>query len=101
MLQQSQPDDYVIATGETHSVRELLTVAFATVGINDWKRYIEIDPRLVRPNEVDLLLGDPRKAEQKLSWQAKTKFADLVRLMVTADLEQLKKNSLYEAVTNE
>ena len=101
MLQQSQPDDYVIATGETHSVRELLTVAFATVGINDWKRYIEIDPRLVRPNEVDLLLGDPRKAEQKLSWQAKTRFADLVRLMVTADLEQLKKNSLYEAVTNE
>jgi GDPmannose 4,6-dehydratase len=89
MLQQNQPDDYVIATGETHSVREFLQVAFAHVGL-DWKKYVEIDPRYHRPAEVDLLLGDYSKAKKKLGWEPKTRFEQLARLMVDADIQLLK-----------
>jgi GDPmannose 4,6-dehydratase len=92
MLQQEEPDDYVIATGETHSVRELLEEAFSCVGL-DWHKHVEIDPRYYRPAEVDLLIGDPTKARRQLGWEAKTKFKDLVRLMVDADMETAKKEA--------
>lgn len=90
MLQQDEADDFVIATGETHSVRELVTEAFMHVGL-DWQQYLEVDPRYFRPAEVDLLIGDPSKAKKKLGWEPKTTFRDLVRLMVDADLAELKK----------
>jgi GDPmannose 4,6-dehydratase len=86
MLQQEQPDDYVVATGETHSVREFLEEAFSLVNL-DWEKYVEIDPRYFRPAEVDLLLGDATKAKQKLGWTPKTSFKELVRIMVEADLK--------------
>ena len=89
MLQQDQPDDYVIATNESHSVREFLDLAFSHVGL-EWKQHVEIDPRNYRPADVDLLIGDPRKAKKKLGWEPKTKFADLVKLMVEADTKLLK-----------
>lgn len=89
MLQQDQPDDYVIATNETHTIREFLDLAFGHVGI-DWKKHVEIDPRYYRPAEVDLLIGDYSKAKQKLGWEPKTRFADLVKLMVEADIKLLK-----------
>jgi GDPmannose 4,6-dehydratase len=85
MMQQDQPDDYVIATGETYTVRDFLDEAFKHLGI-DWKKYVEIDPRYYRPTEVDVLMGDSSKARKKLNWQPKMKFADLVRIMVDADL---------------
>jgi GDPmannose 4,6-dehydratase len=85
MLQQDEPDDYVIATGESHSVGELLDEAFSYAGLN-WKDYLDVDPRYYRPAEVDLLLGDASKAERKLRWQAKTKFKELIRLMMDADM---------------
>jgi GDPmannose 4,6-dehydratase len=90
MLQQDEPDDYVVATGETHSVRELLEEAFSYVGL-DWHKHVEIDARYYRPAEVDLLIGDPTKAKRKLGWEAKIKFKDLVRLMVDADIETANK----------
>ncbi|MBI5774550.1 MAG: GDP-mannose 4,6-dehydratase [Verrucomicrobia bacterium] len=89
MLQQEQPDDYVIATNEAHSVREFLEVAFGHVGL-DWRKYVEIDPRYYRPAEVELLIGDYSKAKKKLGWEPKTKFADLTKLMVDADVQLLK-----------
>ena len=89
MLQQDQPDDYVIATNETHSVKEFLEVAFTHVGL-DWKKYVEIDAKYFRPAEVDLLLGDYSKAKRKLGWEPKTKFADLTKLMVDEDVRRLK-----------
>src|SRR5438270_11174213 len=85
MLQQDTPDDFVIATGETHSVRERLDEAFGLVGL-DWKKHVEIDPRYFRPAEVDLLLGDARKAREKLGWTPKVGFKPLVKMMVEADL---------------
>ena len=88
MLQQDQPDDYVIATGQTQSVREFLEVAFAYVGLN-WQDYVEIDPRYFRPAEVELLLGDATKAKEKLGWTPKVDFRQLVKIMVDADLEAL------------
>lgn len=88
MLQQDQPDDYVIATGETHSVREFLEHAFGHVGLN-YQDYVEIDPRYYRPAEVDYLVGDFAKARSVLGWQPKTGFADLVRLMVDSDIALL------------
>jgi GDPmannose 4,6-dehydratase len=88
MLQQEKPDDYVISTGETHSVREFLEEAFAYVNLK-WDDYVEIDPRYFRPAEVDLLLGDSTKAKQKLGWEPKVTFKTLVELMVDADLEAL------------
>ncbi len=87
MLQQEEPDDYVVATGETHSVREFLEEAFKLVNL-DWEKHVEIDPRYFRPAEVDILLGDPAKAKQKLNWQPKTSFKELVKIMVEADLKE-------------
>jgi GDPmannose 4,6-dehydratase len=89
MLQQDQPDDYVIATNETHSVREFMEVAFAHVGL-DWRKYVEIDPNYFRPAEVDLLIGDYSKAKRKFGWEPKTKFKELAGLMVDADVLLVK-----------
>jgi GDPmannose 4,6-dehydratase len=86
MLQQDQPDDYVIATNETHSVREFLEVAFAHAGL-DWRKYVEMDPNYLRPSEVDLLIGDYSKARTKLGWSPKTTFNALAKLMVDADIK--------------
>ena len=93
MLQQAEPDDYVLATGETHSIRELLDVAFELAGL-DWKKYVKIDPRYFRPAEVDLLLGDATKAKTKLGWEPKVTFVELVKMMVDADLE-LVRSKIY------
>lgn len=86
MLQTAEPDDFVIATGETHSVREFLDLAFGAVGL-DWAQYVKIDPRYYRPTEVDLLIGDASKAARLLEWRPTVSFPDLVRMMVKADLE--------------
>jgi GDPmannose 4,6-dehydratase len=86
MLQQEKPDDYVIATGETHSVKDFLQLAFDYVGLN-WQNYVEIDPKYFRPAEVDLLIGDSSKAKQKLGWEPKVKFDSLVKMMVDADIK--------------
>ncbi len=87
MMQQPEPDDYVIATGKTYSVREFLEEAFALVNL-DWNKYVEIDQRYMRPAEVDLLLGDASKAKEKFGWEAKTSFKELVKIMVEADLKE-------------
>src|SRR5207237_5019308 len=87
MLQQDTPDDYVIATGETHSVRELIETAFDCAGL-DWKKHVVQDPALIRPAEVDLLIGDATKARERLGWRPRVGFRDLVRRMVEADLER-------------
>jgi GDPmannose 4,6-dehydratase len=92
MLQQQTPDDYVIATGETHSVKEFVQEAFDLLGL-DWQRYVEIDARYVRPTEVDTLLGDFSKAKAVLGWKPKVTFKDLVRIMVESDLELAKKEA--------
>ncbi|MCK9861969.1 GDP-mannose 4,6-dehydratase [Paenibacillus sp. ATY16] len=89
MLQQDEADDYVISTGETHSVEELLEVAFSYVGLK-WKDYVVIDPEFVRPAEVDLLLGDCSKAKEKLGWNQEVGFIELVQMMVDADLKKMK-----------
>jgi len=86
MLQQEIPDDYVIATGETHSVRDLLDLAFGRLDL-DWQQYVKIDPRYYRPTEVDLLVGDPEKAKKKLGWEPKVSFKELIAMMADADLE--------------
>jgi len=91
MLQQNEPNDYVIATGETHSIREFLEEAFGYVNL-DWRDYIDIDPRFYRPAEVELLVGDASKARDELGWEAKTRFRSLVRLMVDADLAELQEH---------
>jgi len=88
MLQQSEPDDYVLATGKTHSVRELLEVAFCSVGLH-WEDRVEIDPKLIRPAEVDVLCGDATKARQKLGWTPHVTFEELIKMMVDADLQAL------------
>jgi GDPmannose 4,6-dehydratase len=90
MLQQKNPDDYVIATGQTHSVKEFLEAAFDYAGLN-WEKYVEVDKRFLRPTEVDLLLGDPSKAKKKLGWEAKISFKELVKLMVDADMALVEK----------
>ena len=89
MLQLDEPDDYVIATGESHTVGEFVELAFAHAGL-DWKRHVEIDPRYFRPAEVDSLCGDPSKAREQLGWKARTSFEDLVTLMVDGDLGLLQ-----------
>ena len=89
MLQQSKPDDFVIATGLTHSVRKLVELAFGTVGL-DWQKYTKIDSALVRPAEVDLLIGDPAKAKKDLGWTPEVSFEQLVEMMVKSDLEKLR-----------
>ncbi len=89
MLQQDKPDDYVVATGKTFSVREMCETAFSYVGLN-YKDYVEIDSKLYRPAEVERLLGNPKKAKEKLGWEAKTSMKELIELMVEADLERVK-----------
>src|SRR5690606_32559828 len=86
MLQQDQPDDYVIASGETHSVREFLDLAFAAVDL-DWQDYVVIDERFLRPSEVEVLQGDASKARRVLGWEPKTSFEELVQLMIEHDWE--------------
>jgi GDPmannose 4,6-dehydratase len=93
MLQQDRPDDYVVATGETHTVREFLEESFAYLGL-DYRDHLEIDPRYFRPSEVDLLVGDAAKARTVLGWRARVTFRELVQLMVDADLKQAE----YERV---
>jgi GDPmannose 4,6-dehydratase len=89
MLQQDNPDDYVIATGESHSIRELLDVAFGALGLN-WHEYVEIDPRYLRPTEVDHLEGNPAKARRVLGWEPKVRFKQLIEMMVRADEEDVR-----------
>jgi len=89
MMQLEQPDDFVVATGETHTVREFVENAFSHAGL-DWQKWVEIDPRYFRPTEVDILLGDSSKARRVLSWEPKVKFEQLVRLMVDADVQLLQ-----------
>ena len=93
MLQQDQPDDYVVATGEAHSVQDLVELAFAHAGL-DWQKYVGVDPRYLRPAEVDHLIGDPSKARTKLGWQPSVDFKGLVAMMVDADLARLKSGQL-------
>jgi len=92
MLQEDAPDDYVVATGETHSVQEFCQAAFGFVDL-DWREYVVQDPRFMRPAEVDILVGDASKAGEKLAWEPTVTFNELVQIMVEADLEALKKNS--------
>ena len=90
MLQQDEPDDYVIATGKTHSVREFVELAFSEVGLN-WEKHVVVDPKFVRPAEVELLIGDSSKAKRVLGWKPKVNFEELVKMMVLADVEKLSR----------
>jgi GDPmannose 4,6-dehydratase len=99
MLQQDQPDDYVVATGETHSVREFVEEAFSYVDL-DWQEYVVQDPKFYRPAEVDLLVGDPSKAGEKLGWEPSVSFKELVRIMVEADLKDWERRLKQNAVLN-
>jgi len=89
MLQQAEPDDYVLATGKVYSIRELLDAAFGAVGL-DWEEYVEIDPKFLRPAEVDCLCGDATKAREKLGWEPEVRFEELIKMMVEADLEVVR-----------
>jgi GDPmannose 4,6-dehydratase len=88
MLQEDEPDDYVIATGERHTVREFLDLAFAQIGVDDWTPHVQEDRRFIRPAEVDLLVGDASRARERLGWKPRVGFVELVKMMVTADLEE-------------
>jgi GDPmannose 4,6-dehydratase len=90
MLQQDNPEDYVVGSGTTHSVRELCDVAFGRLGL-DWEKYVIIDPKFYRPAEVDLLVSDPSKARRVLGWEPSVSFEELVGMMVDADLEALQR----------
>ncbi|MBU4141831.1 GDP-mannose 4,6-dehydratase, partial [Patescibacteria group bacterium] len=90
MLQKDAPDDYVVATGETHSIKEFVKLAFEIVDL-DWKKYVKTDPKFFRPAEVDYLIGDYSKAKKTLGWKPKVRFKELVEMMVKADIEKLKK----------
>ncbi len=90
MLQQAEPEDYVLATGKTHSIRELLELAFGTVGL-DWQKHVEVDPKFLRPAEVDCLCGDATKAREKLGWKPEVSFEELIKMMVEADLEAVQR----------
>lgn len=92
MLQQDEPGDYVLATGETHSVEDFLEAAFKEIGIEDWKPYVKQNPKFMRPAEVDLLLGDPAKAAKELGWKPDVSFEELVKMMVRSDLEKNSQN---------
>lgn len=97
MLQQDKPDDFVLATGVAHSIQDLIELAFNEIGITDWKKYIEQDPRFMRPAEVDLLIGDPSKAKKVLGWEPEVSFEKLIKMMVAEDLRLEKakiKNSI-------
>jgi len=89
MLQANQADDYVIATGRTHGVREFVRIAFEAAGLGSYEPYVVVDPRFVRPAEVDLLIGDPSKAKRELGWEPKVSFEELVEMMVKADIDRL------------
>ena len=93
MLQQDEPDDFVVATGETHAVSEFVELAFSAAEIDDWESYVRIDQRFFRPAEVDLLVGDATKAKAKLGWEPKVSFNDLVAMMVEHDI-QLEQSKL-------
>ncbi len=93
MLQQGRAEDYVIATGETHSVRECCEIAFDEAGLGSYEQYVEIDPEFLRPAEVDHLIGDASKAERDLGWKPKTSFEELIRLMTRSDVDLLSKGS--------
>ncbi len=93
MLQQDEPDDYVVATGEAHSVKSLVEIAFAHAGL-DWQKHVVTDPRFLRPAEVDHLIGNPAKAKAKLGWTPEVTFPQLVQMMVDADLARLKAGHL-------
>jgi GDPmannose 4,6-dehydratase len=95
MLQQDEPDDYVIATGETHSIRELLEVAFRLAGYDDWERFVQQDQRFFRPSEVNLLIGDASKANEKLGWRPRVTFEELVQMMYENDLKQESERAQY------
>jgi len=92
MLQQDSPDDYVIATGRTHTVRDFVRIAFEAAGLGSFEPYVKIDPAFVRPAEVDLLIGDPAKARRVLGWEPEVSFEELVEMMVRADLDYLGKH---------
>jgi GDPmannose 4,6-dehydratase len=98
MLQQDAPRDYVVATGRTHSVRELVEAAFGAVDL-EWEDRVKIDPRFMRPAEVDLLVGDPTRARDELGWEPEVDFGELVRMMVEADLARLRAERAYDAVS--
>jgi len=93
MLQQEKPDDFVIATGETHTVKEFVEAAFKRAGIKNWQKYVDIDERYYRPNEVNLLCSDAAKARKILKWHPKTKFAELVNIMMDFELKNINKNT--------
>lgn len=93
MLQQPKPDDFVVATGKTHSIEQLLEVAFSAAGLNDWRQYVRQDQRFFRPAEVDLLIGDASKANKKLGWQPKVEFKELIEMMVRNDIDYETKRS--------
>jgi len=90
MLQQDEPDDYVLATGVTHSIRDLLNESFKTIGIDDWSKYVIKDEKFFRPAEVDVLKGDASKAKQKLGWEPKTSFSEMISKMVKNDIKLLQ-----------
>jgi GDPmannose 4,6-dehydratase len=94
MLQQDEPEDFVIATGRTHSIERLLDVAFNCVDL-EWKDYTVQDPKFMRPAEVDLLIGDPAKAQAKLGWEPSISFEEMIQIMVEADIQRLKKDADY------
>jgi GDPmannose 4,6-dehydratase len=100
MMQQDKPDDYVVATGETHSVRELCQEAFGHVGL-DWEKYVKYDARYERPSEVDLLMGDASKARKQLNWEPKVRFKELIKIMVDADLKIAKQDKAYNDLKEE
>ena len=97
MLQQDEPDDFVLATGKTHSIKEFLDLAFKEIGITDWKGYVKQDPRFMRPAEVDVLRGDATKALKELNWQPKVNLAEMVKIMVREDM---KRNSALQYQLN-
>ena len=99
MLQHDQPDDYVVATGEAYSVRDFLDKSFGLAGL-DWEKYVEFDPRYLRPAEVDYLLGDPTKIKTMLGWQPKIRFAELVRLMYSHDLDLARQEKILQEYSN-
>jgi GDPmannose 4,6-dehydratase len=94
MLQQDEPSDYVVATGEPHSVREFVEVAFGHAGL-EWQQYVVQDQRFMRPAEVDQLIGDPTKVKQQLGWEPRTSFRELVEMMVDADLERVANEPVW------
>ena len=96
MLQQDEPDNYVVSTNETHSVREFCELAFGRVGL-DWQEHVVIDERFVRPAEVELLLGDPSKARTRLGWEPEVTFRGLVEMMVDADMERVAQEIAFRA----